>query len=65
MVRYDIENQAPLESYQNIGQNGTRISINSFVIDSDSIYAASADGLISVSLADDTNRQDFNFGRGN
>ncbi len=61
MIRYDLNQEEFSESYQNIGQNGDRISINDFVITADSIIAASSDGIISVSLDDDTNRQDFNF----
>jgi FlaG/FlaF family flagellin (archaellin) len=61
MVRYDLEERVTSEAYQNIGQNGASLSINSFIISSDSIHAASDDGMLSVSLDDATNRQDFNF----
>jgi len=61
MVRYDLEESVTIEAYQNIGQNGASLRINSFVITSDSIHAASDDGMLSVSLDDNTNRQDFNF----
>ena len=61
MALYAIDSKVIIEAYQNIGQNGDRVAINEFIISQDSIYAASSDGLISVSLDDQTNRQDFNF----
>lgn len=61
IVKYDLNEEVILESYQNIGQNGSRVVIHDLVIRNDSIYAASEDGILSVSLDDQTNRQDFNF----
>lgn len=61
MVRYSLSDSVILESYQNIGEGGARVAINDFVLTNDSIYAASDDGILSVSLDDQTNRQDFNF----
>lgn len=61
MVRYNLEQNEFSETYQNIGVNGQRVAINDFIINGDSIIAASDDGILSVSLSDETNRQDFNF----
>ena len=61
MIRYDLNQSEFAESYQNIGANGERVAINDFIITQDSILAASDDGILSVSLDDQTNRQDFNF----
>lgn len=61
MIRYNLNRNEFTETYQNIGQNASRLGINDFVITQDSILAASDDGMLSVSLDDNTNRQDFNF----
>lgn len=61
MIRYDLQREEFTETYQNIGQNGARVGINDFLITSDSIIAASDDGILSVSLDENTNRPDFNF----
>jgi len=61
MVRYSLSQGVILEAYQNIGVEGARVAINDFILTADSIYASSADGILSVSLDEETNRQDFNF----
>lgn len=61
MVKFDLTNSIIDESYRNIGQNGSSLAINDFWIGTDSIFVASDDGILSVSLDDRSNRQDFNF----
>jgi hypothetical protein len=48
------------ESYLNLGENGQAVSINDIVFTTDSIYAASDDGILSAALNSQTNKQDFN-----
>ncbi|WP_422355530.1 T9SS type A sorting domain-containing protein [Roseivirga pacifica] len=61
MVRYSLEKLEFVEAYQNIGANGERLAVNDIAFTTDRVFAATEDGIIDASLADDTNRQDFNF----
>jgi hypothetical protein len=49
-----------VESYQNIGENGQNVRVSEVAFSADSIFAASADGILSAALNSQTNRQDFN-----
>jgi hypothetical protein len=49
-----------VESYQNIGNNGQNVRVSDITFSADSIFAASADGILSAALNSQTNRQDFN-----
>lgn len=61
IVRYSLEKLEFVEAYQNIGTNGDRLAVNDMAFTADRVFAATEDGIIDASLADDTNRQDFNF----
>ncbi|PWL30889.1 MAG: hypothetical protein DCO95_05265 [Roseivirga sp. XM-24bin3] len=60
VVVYNIDRDEITEAYQNLGQEGKPLSINQVLIYNDSIFAATADGLLAASLAPSINRQDFN-----
>jgi ligand-binding sensor domain-containing protein len=60
VVVYNIDRGEITEAYQNLGQEGKPLSINQVLIYNDSIFAATADGLLAASLASNINRQDFN-----
>ncbi|MBO6494989.1 MAG: T9SS type A sorting domain-containing protein [Roseivirga sp.] len=60
VVVYNIDRDEITEAYQNLGQEGKPLSINQVLIYNDSIFAATADGLLAASLASSINRQDFN-----
>lgn len=60
VVVYNIDRDEITEAYQNLGQEGKPLSINQVLIYNDSIFAATADGLLAASLASNINRQDFN-----
>src|SRR5690606_16713806 len=49
-----------VESYANIGENGTRLGAFSAAIVEDSIYLATAEGVIATSLSESNNPLDFN-----
>lgn len=49
-----------IESYQNLDENGDRLQIAQAAFFNNRIYAASPRGILSASLADGINRQDFN-----
>ncbi|WP_286746549.1 MULTISPECIES: T9SS type A sorting domain-containing protein [unclassified Roseivirga] len=60
IIVYNLSRNEISEAYQNLGQNGSPLAIYDLHFDNDSIYAATADGLLSASLNNGTNRQDFN-----
>ena len=60
VIVYNIDRDEITEAYQNLGQEGKPLSINQVLIYNDSIFAATADGLLAASLASSINRQDFN-----
>lgn len=60
VIVYNIDRDEITEAYQNLGQEGKPLAINQVLIYNDSIFAATADGLLATSLAANINRQDFN-----
>ncbi|WP_221406609.1 T9SS type A sorting domain-containing protein [Roseivirga sp. 4D4] len=60
IVVYDLSRNEITESYQNLGPNGTELIVYQTAFANDSIYAATNSGILSASLAENINRQDFN-----
>lgn len=60
IVVYDINREEITEAYQNLGPNGEALVVYQIVFANDSIYAATESGILSASLRQDVNRQDFN-----
>lgn len=60
VVVYHLERNEVTEAYQNLGPNGTPLAINEIYIQTDSIFAATDNGLMAASLAPSVNRQDYN-----
>lgn len=60
IVVYDINREEITETYQNLGPNGEALIVYQTAFANDSIYAVTASGILSASLAPSINRQDFN-----
>jgi hypothetical protein len=60
IIVIDLSLDEIVESYQNIGENGQNVRVSDVTFSADSIFAASADGVLSAALNAQTNRQDFN-----
>ena len=60
IVVYDVTRNEIIEAYQNLGANGSALAINEILLEDDSIFVTSNDGILSASLAPTINRQDFN-----
>lgn len=60
IVVYDLSRNEITESYQNLGPDGTALTVYQTAFTNDSIYAATNSGILSASLAENINRQDFN-----
>ncbi len=50
IVRFDLDKREISESYENLGQGGSSVEINSLTIKEDSIFAATPTGIISASI---------------
>ncbi|WP_339698071.1 two-component regulator propeller domain-containing protein [uncultured Roseivirga sp.] len=59
IIVLDLSSEEIIESYQNIGANGENVSVSETVFTNDRIYAATESGILSASLADGINRQDY------
>lgn len=60
IVVYDLSRSEIIETYRNLGPNGEPLIIYQTAFTGDSIYAASESGILSSSLDNSINRQDFN-----
>ena len=60
IVKIDLKKRQIVDSYQNIGPNGTTINIQDVAILNNELFAASNDGLFRASL-NSGNLSDFNF----
>ncbi len=60
IIVYDLSREEIIETYQNLGPSGESLIVNQTAFANDSIYAATASGILSASLASTVNRQDFN-----
>lgn len=60
VVVYDLGREEITEAYQNLGPNGEALIVYQTVFANDSIYAATESGILSASLNQNVNRQDFN-----
>ena len=60
IIVLDLSSEEIIESYQNIGVNGESVSVSEIVFSNDRIYAATESGILSVSLENGVNRQDYN-----
>jgi len=60
IIVIDLSRDEIVESYLNIGENGQNVRISEVTFSADSIFAASAQGILSAALNAQTNRQDFN-----
>jgi len=60
IVVYDLLRNEITEVYQNLGPDGTELIVYQTAFTNDSIFAATDSGILSASLAEDVNRQDFN-----
>lgn len=56
----DLSTKEVIESYQNLSQDGERLTVWQTAFFENSIYAATSKGILSASLNTDVNRQDFN-----
>lgn len=56
----DLNTKEIIESYQNLDENGKRLTVSELTFFQDKIYAATPKGIISASLSSEVNRQDFN-----
>lgn len=60
VIVFDITRNEIVESYQNLGESGESVIIYETAFANDSIYAVSESGILSASLNENVNRQDFN-----
>ncbi len=60
IVVYDLNRSEIVESYRNLGTNGEPLIIYQTIFANDSIYAISENGILSASLDNSINKQDFN-----
>lgn len=60
VVVYDQSRNEITETYRNLGPNGESLIIYQTAFTNDSIFAASESGILSASLAENVNKQDFN-----
>ncbi len=60
IIVYDLSREEITETYQNLGPSGESLIVYQTAFANDSIYAATASGILSASLATTVNRQDFN-----
>ena len=56
----DLDQDQIVESYQNLDDNGERLTVFATTFTADSLYAATPRGILSASLNSGVNRQDFN-----
>ena len=60
IVVFDQSRNEISETYRNLGPNGESLTIYQTAFTNDSIFAVSESGILSASLAESINRQDFN-----
>lgn len=60
VVVYDQTRNEITETYRNLGSNGEPLIIYQTAFTNDSIFAVSESGILSASLAESVNKQDFN-----
>lgn len=60
IVKVDLQNRQIIDSYQNIGPNGSTLSINDLAVFNNNLYASSVSGLYRASL-NSGNLSDYNF----
>jgi ligand-binding sensor domain-containing protein len=56
----DLTDKEIIASYQNLGANGSKLTVFQTAFFQDSIYATTPSGILSASLNSEVNRQDFN-----
>lgn len=59
VVLYNIEENELIDAFQNLGENGERISINGISTDIEKLYLSTAEGLLIGDLASNINLKDF------
>ncbi|MFY0593205.1 two-component regulator propeller domain-containing protein [Roseivirga sp.] len=60
IIVYDQTRNEIVENYRNLGPNGEPLIIYETAFTNDSIFAVSENGILSASLNEDVNKQDFN-----